>query len=173
LFVAYGYGRVQHPQGWALAARHTDVVLGTLNTALLLTSSGAVALAVAAAEQGRGRWIARLLWLTAAIGVAFLAIKGLEWRHDWQEALVPGPRFALAGTPGAELFFVVYFLTTGLHAVHLVVGVTLLSTFAVGAGRGRGWVRPPRLQVAALYWHFVDLVWIFLWPLLYLVGRSG
>ena len=177
VFVAYGYGRLLHPEGWTLAARHTDIVLGTINTGVLLTSSCAVALAVAAAEHRRGRWVARLLWATVALGVVFIVLKGIEWRHDGQQGFFPGPGFALAdvpgAAPGAELFFVVYFIATGLHAVHLTIGVCLLATFAVGAGRGRAWARPPRLQVAALYWHFVDGVWIFLWPLLYLVGRSG
>jgi cytochrome c oxidase subunit 3 len=117
--------------------------------------------------------VARLLWATAALGVAFMVLKGIEWWDDGQQGFVPGPRFALAAASGAELFFIVYFIATGLHALHLTIGVGVLATFAVGAGRGRAWARPPRLQVAALYWHFVDLVWIFLWPLLYLVGRSG
>src|SRR5262249_8374471 len=84
IFAAYGYGRQLHPEGWMLAGRHTDIVLGTINTGLLLTSSCAVAVAVAAAGHGRGRWVARLLWVTAAIGIAFIAIKGLEWSHEWQ-----------------------------------------------------------------------------------------
>ena len=173
LFVAYGYGRLHHPDGWAAAARHTDVVLGTLNTALLLTSSLFAALAVAAAECGRARWIGRLLGVTAALGVAFIVVKGIEWSHEGRDGLFPGPGFALAGVPGAELFFIVYFLATGLHAVHLSLGVGLTATFAVGAARGRAWAGPPRLQVAALYWHFVDAVWIFLYPLLYLVSRHA
>jgi cytochrome c oxidase subunit 3 len=117
--------------------------------------------------------VARLLWATAALGVAFMVLKGIEWWDDGQQGFVPGPRFALAAASGVELFFIVYFIGTGLHALHLTIGVGVLATFAVGAGRGCAWARPPRLQVAALYWHFVDLVWIFLWPLLYLVGRSG
>ena len=171
LLFAYLYGRSHWPDGFALAGRHTDVLLGTLNTAVLLTSSFAVALAAAAAECGRRDWVARLLWATAALGLAFLAIKGLEYRNDWREGLVPGRAFSLASTPGAELFFVLYFLTTGLHALHLTVGIGLMASFAVGARRGRDWAGPPRLQIAALYWHFVDVVWIFLYPLLYLVLR--
>jgi cytochrome c oxidase subunit 3 len=173
LFVAYGYGRLHHPDGWAAASRRTDVVLGTLNTALLLTSSLFAALAVAAAEHGRERWIGRLLGVTAALGVAFLVVKGIEWAYEGRDGLFPGPGFALAGVPGAELFFVVYFLFTGLHAVHLAVGVGLTASFAAGAARGRDWALPPRLQIVALYWHFVDAVWIVLYPLLYLVARHG
>ena len=173
LFFAYLYGRTHWPDGWALAARHTDVVLGTLNTAVLLTSSFAVALAVAASEHDRRAWVARLLWATAALGVAFLVIKGIEYRNDWHEGLVPGAHFSLAAIPGAELFFVVYFLTTGLHAVHLTIGIALMSAFAAGTEHRSGWAHPPRLQTAALYWHFVDVVWIFLYPLIYLVVRHS
>ena len=173
LFFAYLYGRTHWPEGFAAAGRRTDVLLGTLNTAVLLTSSFAVALAVAAAEHDRRRWVARLLWLTAALGVVFLVIKGTEYRHEWSEHLFPGPGFALAATPGAELFFVLYFLTTGLHALHLTIGIVLMGAFAAGTEHASGWAHPPRLQVAALYWHFVDVVWIFLYPLLYLIVRHS
>jgi cytochrome c oxidase subunit 3 len=173
LLFTYLYGRMHWADGFALAGRHTDVLLGTLNTAVLLTSSFAVALAVLAAEHERSAWVARLLWVTAVLGLVFLALKGLEYRNDWHEGLVPGPGFALAATPGAALFFLLYFLTTGLHALHLVIGIALVSVFAAGAGRGRPWARAPRLQVVGLYWHFVDVVWIFLYPLLYLVLRHA
>ena len=173
LFFAYLYGRTHWPEGFAVAGRRTDVLLGTLNTGVLLTSSFAVALAVAAAEHDRRRWVARLLWLTAALGVVFLVIKGTEYRHEWSEHLFPGPGFALAATPGAELFFVLYFLTTGLHALHLTIGIVLMAAFAAGTEHASGWAHPPRLQVAALYWHFVDVVWIFLYPLLYLIVRHS
>jgi cytochrome c oxidase subunit 3 len=173
LFVAYGFGRVEQGEGWALAARRTDVVLGTLNTAILLTSSAFVAAAVAAVEHDRARFAARCLWVTVVLGIAFAAIKGIEWQHEWRDGLFPGPGFALTGTSGAELFFIVYFVVTGLHAVHLVIGIVLVGAFAIGTGRGAAFARPPRLQVAALYWHFVDIVWIFLYPLLYLVARNG
>ena len=173
LFFAYLYGRGHWPEGFALAGRHTDVLLGTLNTTVLLTSSFAVAVAVAAAEHDRRRWVARLLWLTAALGVVFLVIKGTEYRHDWAEHLLPGPDFVLAATPGAELFFVLYFLTTGLHAVHLTIGIVVMAVFAAGTEHASGWAHPPRLQIAALYWHFVDVIWIFLYPLLYLIERHS
>jgi cytochrome c oxidase subunit 3 len=173
LFFAYLYGRAHWPEGFALAGRHTDVLLGTLNTAVLLTSSFAAAVAVAAAEHDRRRWVARMLRLTAALGVVFLAIKGAEYRHDWAEHLIPGTGFALTATPGAELFFVLYFLTTGLHAVHLTIGIVLMASFAAGTEHASGWAHRPRLQVAALYWHFVDVVWIFLYPLLYLIERHS
>jgi cytochrome c oxidase subunit 3 len=172
LLFAYAVARAHWPDGFAIAGRRTDVVLGTLNTALLLTSSCAAALAVAADEHGEHRWVPRLLWITAALGCAFLAVKGVEYVHEWREGLVPGPRFALTTTAGAELFWLLYFLTTALHALHLTIGIVVIAAFAWGARRPSGWARAPRLQVAALYWHFVDVLWIFLYPLLYLVGRA-
>jgi cytochrome c oxidase subunit III len=173
LFVAYLYGRTQWPQGWAAGSRHTDVVLGTVNTALLLTSSAAIALAVACAEDaGQRRWTARLLALTAALGAAFLAVKGVEWHAEWREHLVPGPAFAI-GVAGAQQFFALYFVMTGLHAVHMIVGIAALAVLAAGRARDRDWARANHIEIAALYWHFVDLVWIFLYPLLYLVVRHG
>ena len=173
LFVAYLYGRMAWPQGWAAGSRHTDVVLGTVNTALLLTSSAAIALAVACEEDARQRrWTARLLALTAALGTAFLAIKGVEWHAEWREHLFPGPAFAL-GVAGAQEFFALYFVMTGLHAVHMVAGIATLATLAAGRARDRDWARANHIEIAALYWHFVDLVWIFLYPLLYLVERHG
>jgi len=173
LFLAYLYGRTHWPLGWAAASRHTDVVLGTVNTALLLTSSAVVALAVACEEDARQRrWTARLLALTAALGAVFLVIKGFEWHAEWDEHLFPGPSFAL-DVAGAQEFFVLYFVMTGLHAVHMIVGVGALAILARGRSRDREWARSGHLEVAALYWHFVDVVWIFLYPLLYLVQRHG
>jgi len=170
LFVAYLYGRTHWPQGWSGASRHTDVVLGTVNTAVLLTSSALVALGAAAPAR---RLSARLLWSTAALGVLFLAIKGVEWHAEWRDGLVPGVDFALADTPGAEEFFALYFVMTGLHGVHMLLGIALLAVLATGARRDRPWAQARQVEVAALYWHFVDVVWIFLYPLLYLVSRHG
>jgi cytochrome c oxidase subunit 3 len=171
LLAAYGHGRLRWPQGFGEASRHTDLVLGTVNTALLLTSSALVALAVACSRHERHRrWTARLLWATAALGALFLALKGWEYRQEWHEALFPGPTFALPQT-GAELFFVLYFVLTGLHAVHLACGLAALAVFARALGRRQRWPTPARVEALALYWHFVDVVWIFLYPLLYLVQR--
>lgn len=176
LFLAYTQGRVNWPAGFAAASRHTDVWLGTLNTALLLTSSGFAALAAefSAREVGAARRHARIcLWATVALGLTFLAVKGFEWHSEWIEGLFPGPGFQLepgqAPPMGAEQFFMLYFVMTGLHALHMVAGVIVMGVLAWRAEEG---VALP-IEAAALYWHFVDIVWIFLYPLLYLVERHS
>ncbi len=172
LFVAYAYGRTHWPHGFAVASRHTEVVIGTVNTAVLLTSSAIVAFAVACAEApGDRRWTARALWATAALGVVFVVLKGVEYAHEWSEHLFPLAGFALADTPGAELFWVLYFVMTGLHAVHLTIGIVGVGAFAWATGTRRSWPTPGRIDTMALYWHFVDVIWILLYPLLYLVER--
>ncbi len=180
LFFAYVYGRMRYPQGFAAASRATDVVLGTANTALLLTSSFLVAVAVAAASAQRRKLVTALLGATALLGLAFLVLKGIEYRHDWQQGLFPGPGFRLgelrgAQLPqGAELFFMLYFTMTGVHALHLCIGIAWLALAGHGAWtRPAAWCTGPRIEVLGLYWHFVDIVWIFLYPLLYLVSRAG
>ncbi|WP_066342973.1 cytochrome c oxidase subunit 3 [Azohydromonas lata] len=174
LFAAYAWGRTHWSDGFSEASRHTHVVLGTLNTALLLTSSALVAVAtMCAGEERRRRAAARLLAGAALLGVAFLALKGVEYAKEWHEGLFPGPGFSLARHAGAELFFMLYFVMTGLHALHLLIGVGLLGTFALGAWRGSPWADAGHVEVAGLYWHFVDVVWIVLYPLLYLAGRAS
>jgi cytochrome c oxidase subunit 3 len=174
LFQSYAYGRTHWPHGFAIAARHTDVVLGTINTAVLLTSSAVVAFAVACAEDpAQRRWTSRALWATAALGVAFIAIKGVEYSHEWSEHLFPLAGFALADVPGAELFWVLYFVMTGLHAVHLAIGIVGVAAFAWATGRKKSWPTSSRVDTMALYWHFVDVIWIVLYPLIYLVERHA
>jgi cytochrome c oxidase subunit III len=173
VFVAYLYGRSHWPAGFAEAGRHAHVAIGTVNTALLLTSSAIVAFAAACAEHAPARrWTARLLWLTAGLGAAFLALKGVEYAKEWHEHLVPGAGFALA-TPGAQLFYMLYFFATGLHAVHLAIGMGIVGAMAWGSRRRRGWADADGVEASALYWHFVDIVWIFLYPLIYLMGRHA
>jgi cytochrome c oxidase subunit 3 len=173
LLFAYLYGRTHWPQGFAAASRHTHVGLGTLNTALLLTSSAVIALAVACSEHlPHRRWVARLLWLTAILGGVFMLVKGIEYAKEWHEGLVPGAGFTLH-EPGAQLFFLLYFLMTGVHALHLAIGIAAVAVFARACSRDRAWAAPRRIDVLALYWHFVDVVWIFLYPLIYLVERHA
>jgi cytochrome c oxidase subunit 3 len=174
LFLAYTYGRSHWPAGFAAAGAHTHLWIGTINTALLLSSSAVVALAAERYPEPALR--SAVPWLLAgavALGLGFLGLKGLEYMKEWHEHLVPGPDFALGSDRGAQLFFMLYYLMTALHALHMLVGVGVLGAFAWGTAKMKPWALPRRLEVAGLYWHFVDLVWIVLYPLLYLLGRSG
>ncbi len=177
LFFGYYYVRSVYPEGLAAASRHTEIMLGTVNTAVLLTSSLLMAIAVHARRVGAVRLTSRLMLLVAALGVVFLALKGMEYRHEWQEHLVPGAAFAFpeaAHAHAAEMFYFLYFGMTGLHALHLIIGIVMVCMFAVGLARNaRRFAAPDRIEIVGLYWHFVDVVWIFLYPLLYLVGRSA
>ena len=166
LFFAYVYGRMHHPEAFAIASRHTHVWLGVANTAVLLTSSLTMALAVRAANDGMRRALPWLLAVTAALGAAFLVIKGFEYHKEWEEALVPQFRFVFSGehAPAVELFYYLYFLMTGLHALHLSIGIGLVCWFAVRP-------HPTAVEMTGLYWHFVDIIWIFLFPLIYLLER--
>jgi cytochrome c oxidase subunit 3 len=174
---------MHHPAATGMASRHTDMLLGTVNTAVLLTSSFCMALAGHAAQGGGSegrRRAARLLALTALLGVVFLAIKGYEWHQEFDEHLFPGAGFhpSDARTPtalyGMELFFLLYFAATGLHALHLFIGVSacvwLMAVLRKAPPRGPG---DEAVELVGLYWHFVDVVWIVLYPLLYLTARSG
>jgi cytochrome c oxidase subunit 3 len=174
LFLGYVYARIHHPDAFAAASRHTDVLIGTVNTAVLLTSSFTMALASHARKEAP-RLAGRLLAVTAALGIVFLVLKGIEYHSEWREHLVPGAGFRFGGaSPGpAELFYYLYFGMTGLHALHLIVGVVIAAAMSFALARGaRTFARADRIEVTALYWHFVDSVWIFLYPMLYLIGRA-
>jgi cytochrome c oxidase subunit 3 len=173
LIAAYSASRLIDPAGVAAVARHTKIVLGTINTAILLTSSAFMATAVELSGAGRRRAAALSLAATAALGLAFLAVKAWEYYLDYGERLVPALNFDLARYGGAaERFFLFYFFATGLHAVHLTIGILMVGWLAVRSGRGRG-PGQTMVRLIGLYWHFVDVVWIFLFPLIYLVGRNG
>ena len=174
MFTAYVVYRSLFPAAFGHASNHLDVRLGTTNTAVLITSSLTMALAVYAAEIGRRRALLWSLAATMALGSTFLCIKFYEYAHKFHEGLVPGPAFTYAGPDAkqAELFFSVYFVMTGVHALHMVIGVGLLTWLVLGARRGRfGPTYNTPVELCGLYWHFVDVVWIFLFPLLYLIGR--
>jgi cytochrome c oxidase subunit 3 len=176
LFFGYVYGRVHFPEAFAAASRHADVALGTLNTALLLTSSFTMAAAVEARKQDAEKLAMRLLAATAVFGLVFLIVKGIEYRHEWEAHLFPGSAFVFPGpyAGGVRYFFFLYFAATGLHALHLMIGVAAMTIFAAGLARhATAFSTPERIELAGLYWHFVDAVWIFLYPILYLVGRAG
>jgi cytochrome c oxidase subunit 3 len=175
LLLSYFVYRHAYPQAFMAASRHTDILVGTTNTAILLTSSFLVACAVEA-FAGRARAISSALLIGAVLlGLSFIGLKGLEYTDEYREHLIPGINFTFEGplANGAELFFVFYFVATALHAVHMLVGIGLLTTFAVLIRNAD----EPRIHAAlrstALYWHFVDVAWIFLFALIYLPGRSS
>lgn len=174
LFLAYTVYRYLYPDTFAAASRHTEVILGGANTAILLFSSTLMALAVRASQLGRRKHLIWLLFATAFCGIIFMAIKGLEYHKDFTDQLVPGAGFRWhEANPGAaEIFFWVYFAMTGLHAVHVTVGICVMLLLALLAVRRKfDHGNYMAIEIAGLYWHFVDIVWIFLFPLLYLAGH--
>lgn len=189
VFFGYLYGRHTFPAAFAAASRSTDLLCGTLNTAILLTSSLAIALAVQEAERLRdspsaldggprksSKTLLRMLDATVLLGLLFLAVKGYEYVQDWSEGLVPGSAFHLsapaAEQTAAQLFYFIYFFSTSLHALHLAIGIGLVLYCRRQLVQRPGPRSRRRLDAAALYWHFVDIIWIFLFPALYLGGRS-
>ena len=174
IILSFAYYRLSYPRDFGLAGNHTKVVLGTVNTAVLLTSSLFVALAVHAARHEKSGAIVLYLLLTVGLGIAFLGIKFTEYYEEYKEHLLPGPGFEIPGVDRnhAELFFIFYFIMTGIHALHVLIGIGLLGTIAWKAFVG-AYTRENHnaVEVSGLYWHFVDIVWIFLFPLLYLMGR--
>ena len=174
LFLAYTIYRYLYPDAFAAASRYTEVILGGANTAILLFSSALMALAVRASQLGQRKHLIWLLLATAFIGIIFLGIKGFEYHKDFTDHLIPGAGFRWheANPNAAEIFFWLYFAMTGLHAIHVTVGVFVILVLALLAARrkfDRGNYMP--IEVAGLYWHFVDIVWVFLFPLLYLAGH--
>jgi cytochrome c oxidase subunit 3 len=175
LFTIYTVYRSLYPEAFGHASSTLDIELGTINTAVLIGSSLTMALAVHTAQVSRnGRLVALFIFATIALGSVFLGIKAIEYAQKFHEHHVPGPFFHYEGADPqqSELFFCLYFLMTGLHAIHMVIGVGILSVLGVMALRGRfgpDYYTP--VELTGLYWHFVDIVWIFLFPLLYLVER--
>ncbi|HEY1251163.1 MAG TPA: cytochrome c oxidase subunit 3 family protein [Thermoanaerobaculia bacterium] len=173
-FLTYTVYRWQDPVGFAHASQHMDIVLGTVNTAVLIISSLTMAMAVHSAATGRRKALLGYLSLTILLGFAFLGIKAVEYTDHIEHHLFPGPSFHFPGPdkPAAQMFFSLYFGMTGLHALHMIIGIGIVGTLLVMAWRGRftpEYHSP--IEVTGLYWHFVDIVWIFLFPLLYLIGR--
>ncbi len=176
LFLGYLVYRLQHPVAFAEGSNHLGLGLGAFNTAVLIISSLTMALAVHAAQEGRKpRMIVGYLLLTLLLGGVFLGVKVIEYSHKFHDNLVPGAHFVWhgAGDPGpVQLFYGFYFVMTGLHAVHMVIGAGLLLWLMALTLKNRfspAYYTP--IEMVGLYWHFVDIVWIFLFPLLYLMGR--
>lgn len=174
-FAAYAFMRLRHEQAFAAASRRTDLLLGSIESAVLLVSSLTAMLALRAIRLDLRRPATALLWLTAALGAGFLVLHGMEYADEFREHLLPGPRFEFAGPlqSQAEGFFFLYYLMTGFHGLHVAVGVALFVLYALRTWRGQYDARHhPPLELAGLYWHLVELVWIFLFPLMYLVDRA-
>ena len=174
LFTGYAFYRWQYTAAFAEASRQLEVELGAVNTGVLICSSLTMALAVHAAQVGRRRALAGFVAATMVLGAAFLGIKGIEYAHKFEHHLIPGSVFLFAEPHArqAELFFSFYFGMTGMHALHMVIGLGVLGVLLWQAWRGR--FTPEHhagIEMAGLYWHFVDIIWIFLFPLLYLIGR--
>ena len=176
LFAAYSLFRALYPDAFASTSKHMDLVLGASNTAVLICSSLTMVLAVRAAKLGQRSATIGFLIATMFLGAVFLGVKAFEYHHKWVEHLVPGfnfhyeePAFAYQ----AQILFFLYFVMTGMHAVHMIVGEGLLLALVIMAARNRfgpRWNTP--VDMIGLYWHFVDIVWIFLFPLLYLIGQK-
>ena len=176
LFLAYTVYRFIYPLTWQAASRHTEIILGGCNTGILLFSSTLMALAVRAAKLENRKHLVWLLLGTAMLGMIFLGVKGYEYYKDLTAHVFPGPSFQWheANPQAAELFFWIYYAMTGLHALHVTIGVGVMVTLAVLAWMRRfekGNYMP--VEIAGLYWHFVDIVWVFLFPLLYMAGHRG
>jgi cytochrome c oxidase subunit III len=191
LFLAYTVYRRLYPEAFLLASNTLNVTLGGINTAVLIGSSLTMVLAIWAAQVNWRKGIVIFLGATIVLGTTFLVIKGFEYRDKFVEHHVPGPTFhfeeehpsphlqALAARDPdlgrhTSIFFSLYFIMTGLHATHMIVGIGILIVLAVMAWKGRfnsEYHNP--LEMTGLYWHFVDIVWIFLFPLLYLLGAHA
>jgi cytochrome c oxidase subunit 3 len=176
MFCAYTVYRNTFPEAFASTSRYMNVTIGAINTAVLICSSLTMALAVRSAQLGQKKALIVLLILTLVLGCVFLGLKSVEYHDKWVDHHVPGSDFHYADAryaQQAQILFYLYFAMTGLHAIHMIVGAGLLITLLFMAARNRfsaAWYTP--VDMVGLYWHFVDIVWIFLFPLLYLIGRT-
>ena len=177
MFTSYAIYRAMYPGAFASTSRYMDVVLGGTNTAVLICSSLTMAMAVRAAQLSKRKSLMNFLVLTMIFGTIFLVIKGFEYHSKWVEHLVPGFDFQYEPSyyaQHAQILFFLYFAMTGMHALHMIVGLGLLTYLLIQAKRGiftANYFSP--VEMIGLYWHFVDIVWIFLFPLLYLIGHRG
>ena len=175
MLCAYMLYRIWNPVAWAEGSNELNIVMGGTNTAVLIFSSLTMAMAVRSAQTGHRNATMGFLVLTMLLGLTFLVIKFFEYKEKFEVGHVPGPNFRFEGpeAPHAQIFFSIYFALTGVHALHMVIGFCLLSVILWMTYKNRfspEWYTP--VELSGLYWHFVDIVWIFLFPLLYLVDRS-
>jgi cytochrome c oxidase subunit III len=175
LFTAFFYYKFAYPAAFAEGSNRLDYLLGAVNTGVLICSSLTMALAVHAAQTGRRKRTVVFLLLTMLLGLTFLGVKVIEYGDKIEHHLVPGRHFSVeSATPHlVELFYSFYFTMTGLHALHMVVGLGVLAVLVGMAWRNRfGPKYYAPVEMTGLYWHFVDIVWIYLFPFLYLIGRA-
>jgi cytochrome c oxidase subunit 3 len=167
MFLAYALYRRTYPEDFIAMSQKFNWILGTINTAVLLTSSLTMALAVRAAQEGKNRFLTAYLSITLFLGLAFLVIKGFEYADDFKKELLFGQ------IPGhMQILLFLYYIMTAVHALHLIIGVALIIVMIVKTQRKQfspTYYSP--IEVVGLYWHFVDIIWVFLYPLLYLIGK--
>jgi cytochrome c oxidase subunit 3 len=172
LFAAYGVYRYLYADAFVAASHHLHTSIGLTNTIVLITSSFTVAWGLDQAAQGKGKNTFLLFGFSVLLGVVFLCFKAYEYTHHFHEGMLPGRFYtyeALGPGPGGAIYFSLYYLITGLHAIHVIIGMTVLTVIALKARAGRysaEYFVP--VELAGLYWHLVDLIWIFVFPLIYL-----
>ena len=177
MFLAYTIYRNSYPEAFASTSHYMNVTIGTINTGVLIFSSFTMVMAVRSAQLGKKRALIGFLTSTLVLGAIFLCLKYVEYHEKWVDHHIPGPGFEYADPQffhQAQILFYLYFAMTGMHAVHMIVGAGLLTHLIVDASRNRfsaEWYTP--VELIGLYWHFVDIVWIFLFPLLYLIGHTS
>lgn len=172
LFCGYATYRFEFPEAFRECSRHLNTLAGTVNTVVLVTSSFTVALGIHYARLDKPKTAAILLGVTLLFALGFLGIKAIEYIEHFHEHALPGKYYAFreVQVPGAAMFYTLYFLTTGLHGFHVVAGMTVLAVLMVRTWRGRySSAYYTGIELGGLYWHLVDLIWIFLYPLLYLI----
>jgi cytochrome c oxidase subunit III len=175
LFLVYVVYRNTFPVAFAAASHHLNYILGGANTAVLICSSFTMALAVRSAQLGHRKALITFLILTVLLGLAFLGVKAFEYHEKFVDHLVPGSHFEWSDPTikgEVEIFYSLYFIMTGMHALHMIIGVGIMAYLIINSARGiytPGYYSP--VELSGLYWHFVDIVWIFLFPFLYLIGH--
>lgn len=172
LFAGYGVYRYLYSESFEAASHHLHTWIGFVNTLVLITSSFTVAWGVDQAAQGKGRRTFALFAVSVFLGIVFMCFKAYEYTHHFHDGMLPGRYYTyseLGSGPGPAIFFALYYLITGLHAIHVMIGMTVLIVIGLRARAGRYSVEyNVPVELAGLYWHLVDLIWIFVFPLIYL-----